>query len=131
MGSSPFIRFQGPVGFESWGGTREARAERAARAALGYAAAPDLDRWSFGFSSSTFACASSLRFCAAGLVQLLAGLALGLALRLLRRRDLLLDFDHRPAQDLATQARHRGVDHLGALFGNLGQERRPRRLDLL
>jgi len=51
--------------------------------------------------------------------------------RVLRRGDLLLDLEDRPAHDLAAQARHRGVDHLGALLVDLRQDRRPRRLDLL
>src|ERR1700680_5169027 len=44
----------------------------------------------------------------AGLLQFLAGLSLGLPLRLLRRSDLLFDIDDRTAHDLATQPRHRG-----------------------
>jgi hypothetical protein len=59
----------------------------------------------------------------ASLVQLLASLVLGLPLRLLGRGDLLFDVDRRPPQDLATEARHRGVDDLGALLGDLRQER--------
>jgi hypothetical protein len=54
-----------------------------------------------------------------------------LPLLLLGRGDLLLDVDRRPAQNLATQARHRGVDDLGALLGDLSEDRGPRRLDLL
>ena len=34
----------------------------------------------------------------------------------------VLDLDHRPAHDLAAQPRHRGVDHLGALLGDLRQD---------
>jgi hypothetical protein len=38
-----------------------------------------------------------------GVGVFLAGLALGLALRLLRRRDLLLDLDDRPPHDVAAE----------------------------
>jgi hypothetical protein len=64
-------------------------------------------------------------------VQLLASLVLGLPLRLLGRGDLLLDVDCGAAHDLAIQPRHRGVNDLGALLGDLSEERGPRRLDLL
>ena len=51
--------------------------------------------------------------------------------RLFRRRDLVFDFDGRPAHDLGTQPPHRGVDHVRALLDDLRQNRRPRRLNLL
>ena len=88
-------------------------------------------RWSFDFSSSTLASRVFLALLEPRLPQLAAGLALGLPLRVLRRGDLLLDLEDRPAHDLAAQARHRGVDHLRALLGDVRQDRGPRRLDLV
>jgi hypothetical protein len=71
------------------------------------------------FSSSTLACESSFCLSKAGLLQLLARLALGLPLRLLRPCDFLLDVNNWPAHGIAAQLRHRGVDRLGTLLGHL------------